>query len=248
MSIIRIIPSLLLKDKKLVKGKNFKKHFNAGVPETTIKSLSFQGADEILILNIEKKFIINSENNLNFLKNISANASIPLSYGGNINCLESATKIIKCGYEKIYIYSSILNNKNLPNELVSFLGGSSVIGGVNICSKNNDYYLLNSNREKNEVIKFINYLENQGIGELKVTFVDREGCGVGLDLNFCKFLLKETKLPCIFEGGIGNLDHIKQAIDVGVKAIGLGKIITFGDYNIFKIKSFLKNKGYPVRT
>ena len=44
----RIIPSLLLSKKRLVKGINFKNHRDAGSPPSTIRSLNHQGADEII--------------------------------------------------------------------------------------------------------------------------------------------------------------------------------------------------------
>ena len=45
----RIIPSLLLKNSRLVKGENFKKFIDAGDPVKTIKAYCDQGADEIIL-------------------------------------------------------------------------------------------------------------------------------------------------------------------------------------------------------
>ena len=51
----RIIPSLLLKDNRLVKGKNFKNYLDAGDPIKTIKAYCDQGADEIILSIIDGK-------------------------------------------------------------------------------------------------------------------------------------------------------------------------------------------------
>ena len=53
MSFLRIIPSLLISDKSLVKGINFKNLKNAGSPITTVAALDSQKADEILIVDID---------------------------------------------------------------------------------------------------------------------------------------------------------------------------------------------------
>ena len=50
---LRIIPSLLLYKKRLVKGSLFKNHIDVGDPVTTSKSFESQGADEIFIIDLE---------------------------------------------------------------------------------------------------------------------------------------------------------------------------------------------------
>ena len=53
----------------------------------------------------------------------------------------------------------------------------------------------------------VQFLQELKIGEIKVTFVDLEGSQNGMDIETVKNLL-HSKLPLIFEGGIGNLEHI----------------------------------------
>ena len=50
---LRIIPSLLLSNGRLVKGSNFNNHKDVGNPVTTSKAFEAQGADEILIVDLE---------------------------------------------------------------------------------------------------------------------------------------------------------------------------------------------------
>ena len=52
MSYLRIIPSLLISNGKLVKGINFKNFKNAGSPVTTVTALDSQKADEIFLIDI----------------------------------------------------------------------------------------------------------------------------------------------------------------------------------------------------
>ena len=50
---IRIIPSLLLSQKKLVKGTVFTNFKSAGSPVTTISALDNQKADEIFLIDLD---------------------------------------------------------------------------------------------------------------------------------------------------------------------------------------------------
>jgi len=53
VNFIRIIPSLLISNGKLVKGSKFENFKNAGSPVTTVAALDSQIADEIFIIDID---------------------------------------------------------------------------------------------------------------------------------------------------------------------------------------------------
>ena len=89
-------------------------------------------------------------------------------------------------------------------------------------------------------------LENMGIGEIKVTYVNLEGSGKGMEIEFSKNILSKIKVPLIFEGGIGNLRHLSKC----QKQFEFNRLRSndhFSDYNIVKIKQYLKNLNYNVR-
>ena len=77
MQYLRIIPSLLLSQNKLVKGVNFKNHINAGSPASTVVALDSQGADEISLIDIDSYISSKSKPNLEILKKISKVCSTP---------------------------------------------------------------------------------------------------------------------------------------------------------------------------
>ena len=53
MVLKRIIPSLLLRGGRLVKGVTYADHRDAGRPETTARAHNAQGADELLLIDID---------------------------------------------------------------------------------------------------------------------------------------------------------------------------------------------------
>ena len=97
------------------------------------------------------------------------------------------------------------------------------------------------------LMKWFNFLQELKIGEIKITFVDLEGSQNGMDIETCKKLIKHSKLPLIFEGGIGNLEHIILALKNDIRTISLGTMIYFLDYNIIKIKQYIHNNNFEVR-
>ena len=83
MSKIRIIPSLLIRNKRLVKGIQFKNHKDAGDPITTCIAFESQLADEICIIDLDayKKKI---KPDIDLLKKIISKVSTPITFGGNV--------------------------------------------------------------------------------------------------------------------------------------------------------------------
>ena len=242
---LRIIPSLLLSENKLVKGTNFRNHKNAGSPVSTVVAFESQGADEISLIDIDTYHNKSIGPNLKMLKEISKICSTPITFGGGIKDLKTAREIIKSGAEKIYINRKILEDLSFAKSLVKEFGGQAVVVGINIIQNNNEYEIYENN--KIGIFEYVKKVQNLGIGEIKFMFVNNEGNKLGLDLNFCEMILKHINVPSIFEGGIGSLEHLEQAFDKKVKAIALGSLLTFNDYNIVKIKRHLFNKNYKVR-
>ena len=138
-----------------------------------------------------------------------------------------------------------MEDLSFAKSLVKEFGGQAVVIGVNVIQKNNEYEIYENN--KIGIFEYVKRVQSLGIGEIKFMFVNSEGNKLGLDLNFCEMILKHIHVPCIFEGGIEVGTISEQAFDKKVKAIALGSLLTFNDYNIVKIKRHLFNKNYKVR-
>ena len=126
---IRIIPSLLLKNKRLVKGVNFKNHLDAGDPLKTCVAHQSQFADEIILIDLDA-YEKNISPNYNTIKKIAEQCFTPLTVGGNIDSFEKAIKVIGNGADKI-----LLNSASEDKDLIKKVSSSVTIpviafGGV----------------------------------------------------------------------------------------------------------------------
>ena len=242
---IRVLASLLLSNKKLVKGKNFNNHIVVGNPVTTILAHENHKADEILLVDLDahqKK----SEPDIETLKIISEINSTPLTFGGGIRSLEIAKKIITNGADKILIDTNLHKNKNFIREIIKTFGRQAVIASLNLIEEGNEMKLFNNKIKKNP-IDIIKEIEELGVGEIKVTYVHLEGTRKGIDLNYSKKIAEIARIPIIFEGGIGSLKHIEEFYFSGLDSIALGELISFTENNIIKIKSFLQKFSNEIR-
>lgn len=243
---IRIIPSLLLSNKKLVKGKKFSNYKNAGNPVTTVLSLESQKADEIILIDLDA-YKQNRVPDIVTLKKISKILSTPLTFGGGIDCFETSKKVLTNGADKIFINRALFNNKNLIDKIAYTFGSQSIVGGINLKKINNKYSIFEDKTQRIDPVMYARELQERGIGELKITYVDLEGSRIGMDINFSKKILDNLNIPLIFEGGIGKLEHLADCCKNKIESIAIGTMLTFSDYNIIKIKQYLKNANYDVR-
>ncbi len=246
MSYIRIIPSLLLSKKKLVKGINFKNHKNAGSPVTSINALDSQKCDEIFLIDLDsyKHKIAPDYDTLNKVSEIS---SSPITFGGGINNLEKAEMAFASGADKIYLNNILFKKPELIIDISKKYGNQSIVSGINIINEKNEYFILEDKERKIDPIKYSQYLESIGSAEIKITFVNLEGTKKNLDINYALRIKEKVNIPCIFEGGIGKLEDIAMCIQNGIDSLAIGTIIIFSDCNIIKIKHFLKNLKHKVR-
>ena len=246
MSKIRIIPSLLIRNKRLVKGIQFKNHKDAGDPITTCIAFESQLADEICIIDLDayKKKI---KPDIDLLKKIISKVSTPITFGGNVSNIIDVKKIITNGADKVFInYDN--ESDNLINETANLFGRQSITIGIDLIYKENNWHIYkNGKLLTSKIFEYINMVSQKRIGEIKITFVSMEGGGKGFDEKLIKKIKYQTNIPIIFEGGLGNLDHIDQAISFGAEGIALGTMIIFMDNNIFKIKQYLINAKRKVR-
>jgi cyclase len=246
LNFIRIIPSLLLSNKKLVKGKKFSNHINAGYPSSTCLALEGQKCDEIFIIDLDS-YKRDKDPDFDSLSEISKNISTPITFGGGIKNIEQAKKAFKCGADKIYLSQILFKDKEIINKIRNIYGSQSIVAGINIMSHNQKHHLLEDKEKNIDILVHIKSLVQCGVGEIKITFANNEGSEEGMNLDLSKKIISNIDLPIIFEGGLGNIEQIIDMIKIGANSFAIGSMITFKDYNIFKIKQHLFNKGYKVR-
>ena len=242
---LRIIPSLIIKNGRLVKGKEFKNHIDVGDPITTSKAFDAQGADEIFIIDLAS--YKNPKRKIDFksLEKISKNIMTPITIGGGINTLSKAIDCFKFGADKIYLSKILFEEKNLLNKISNIYGNQSMVCGINILKKKNKFLIYEN--EKINIENWFNKINKLPIGEIKITFVNNEGTLCGINLDFCKKISKFFDHPVIIEGGIGNLNHIREIAQTKVSGIALGTLLNFSEQNVIKIKQFLTNNKIKVR-
>jgi imidazole glycerol-phosphate synthase subunit HisF len=246
----RIIPSLLLRGGRLVKGVTYADHRDAGRPETTARAHNAQGADELLLIDIDASRE-QREPDLASVASVARACFMPLTVGGNIASVATAQRCMNAGADKICLTTTALDHPGLIGELARVFGTQAIVIGIDVTATGGGRKLYDHRSGKSvpsvDWREWLKRAVGEGAGEVRLMSVDREGTRVGLDMALLEEASALVEVPIILEGGAGSLDQVADAMHRGADAVALGTMLVFSDNNIFKVKSFLKNAGLEMR-
>jgi cyclase len=249
----RLIPVLLLKDGWIVQSHKFQNYKQLGNPITSVKRLSEWCSDELIYLDISKEenydFKRNDQNYHNknsFLEIISDVAKIafmPLTVGGKIKTIKDIENIIRRGGDKVCINTAALNCASFVKDAVKEFGSQCIVISIDAKKIDNKYYVFNTKLMKNtnkELVDWVKKMEDFGAGEIFLNSIDRDGTGIGFDIELANMVKKNSKIPLIFCGGAGNKeDFSKLIMETDIDAIAAANIFHFSDQSLYYIKKHL---------
>ena len=135
----RVTPCLLIRDKGLVKTKQFKPYKYIGDPINAVRIFNEKEADELIVLDIDAT-MKKSSPDFFMIEKLAAECRMPICYGGGVKSVDDAEQIVALGVEKIAISSAFITNPNLVKDVSSQIGSQSVVVVLDV--KKNFYPLL----------------------------------------------------------------------------------------------------------
>ena len=246
----RIIPCLDVKNGRVVKGINFVDLKDAGDPVEQAKIYSDSGADEICFLDItasnENREII-----YDVVEKTSKKCFVPLTVGGGIRSVEDINKLLNCGADKVSINTAAVENSKVVLDSSKKFGSQCIVVAIDAKKNGDKWEVFTHGGRINSGIDALNYakqMEENGAGELLVTSMDRDGTQVGYDIDLMSKISTKVNIPVIASGGVGNLDHLVDGIQLGkASAVLAASIFHYGKYSVKEAKEYLDSKGIPVR-
>jgi cyclase len=242
----RIIPSLLLHDKGLVKTVNFKSPKYVGDPINAVRIFNEKQVDELAFFDIDAT-VLGKEPDYVLIEKLANQSRMPLCYGGGVQTVEQAQKIFSLGIEKIALSSAVIKNPQLVTQIADRVGSQSVIVVLDIKKKLLGGYEVFTHNGKRSTginpIKFAIELEQLGAGEIILNSIDQDGVMKGFDMILIDKIAENISIPLTVLGGAGSLEDIEKVIDKhGVIGVAAGSLFVFkGPY-----KAVLIN--YPTQS
>jgi imidazole glycerol-phosphate synthase subunit HisF len=228
----RIIPSLLIHDRGLVKTVQFADPKYVGDPINTVRIFNEKEVDELSVFDIDAS-VNGSEPNYEVIENLASECRMPLCYGGGIKTVEHATQIIGLGVEKISLSSAAVENPQLIQDISAHIGSQSVVVVIDIRTDPNTkeptQWIHNGTKEiSGNPIEFAQKMEKLGAGEIVTNNITQDGVMKGYDLELVAKFRDVLNIPMTVLGGAGSTDDIRDLIsEFGVIGAGAGSLFVF---------------------
>lgn len=227
----RIIPCLLLSDRKLVKTVNFKKPRYVGDPINAVKIFNEKEVDELIFLDIDASKN-NSSPDFEYLSSITAQCFMPLCYGGGVKSIEDIKRLFSIGFEKVAICTAAYDGEQLVKEAVSIFGSQSIVGCVdvkrNIFGEYSAYINSSTRKVKDSLINYVERLASYGVGEILINNISRDGTMQGYDDTLIDSIASKISVPLIICGGAASVEEMVDVTKSGrVDAASAGSLFVY---------------------
>lgn len=236
MKRIRVIPVIMIERGRAVITRKFGKRIYVGDPINAIKILNDKEVDELIILDITSKKEQRTPD-FDLIEKMASESFMPLAYGGHVNDIKTAERIIKCGVEKISFNSAIFYNPDMVSAFCRQFGNQSAIASIDI-KKNifGDYVIKTRNGDTRigaDIEASLKSILQLGVGEVLVNSIDRDGSLSGYDTKLIKRVAECINVPLIALGGAGSMADFVQAVKGGnASAVAAGAMFFFkGSFN-----------------
>lgn len=247
----RIIPCLDIKEGRVVKGTNFVGLRDAGDPVEAAKAYDSQGADELVLLDINAS--ADSRGILtHVVERVAESIFIPFTVGGGIRKVEDFTDILRAGADKVSVNSAALQHPELIREAAEKFGSQCVVVAMDAKRRPGGGWTLYLNGGRvdtgKDALEWARQVQDLGAGEILLTSMDCDGVKGGYDLDLTLAVSEAVSIPVIASGGAGGLSHFYDAFTAGkADAVLAASLFHFGEITIPQLKEYLSGQGVPVR-
>jgi len=252
MEPIRIMPCLDMKEGRVVKGVNFVNLRDAGDPVQNAAYYEEEGADELAMLDIAAT-LENRKTRLEWVKEVAAVISMPLTVGGGIGSLEDIEMTFEAGAECVSMNSAAVADPDLVQRASEAFGKDKItvaIDGRRNSDMPSGFEIVVAGGTKGtgkDCGEWAAHCEELGAGVLLPTSMDGDGTLAGYDLEYTRMIADAADLPIVASGGAGELEHFYEGVVKGGAHVLLAaSVFHFRTFTIGQVKEYLVGKGLPV--
>lgn len=242
----RIIPTLLIHNKGLVKTVGFKSPKYVGDPINAVRIFNELAVDELMVLDIDASRH-NCEPNFKLISDLARECRMPFCYGGGVKTVDQVKSILRLGVEKVSISEGAILNPQLISEAASEVGSQSVVVTIDVkkkrVGKGYEIYTCNGmKKSKHKLLDYVVLAQEKGAGEIVVNSIDFDGQMTGYHIDLISMIKPHVSVPLTVLGGAGSYSDISNLVDTfNIIGCAAGSLFVFnGKYRAVLI-------SYPNR-
>ena len=261
----RIIPCLDVTGGRVVKGVNFVELRDAGDPVEIAARYNDQGADELTFLDItatsDARDVI-----LHIIEAVASQVFIPLTVGGGVRTVDDVRRLLNAGADKTSFNSAAIANPQVIRDASNKYGAQCIVVAIDAKRRSTQdeqrvdvhglplgpgWGVFSHGGRQNvglDAVAWAVQMADYGAGEILLTSMDRDGTKAGFDLELTRAVSDAVSVPVIASGGVGNLDHLADGIQIGgADAVLAASIFHYGEFTVGQAKERMRERGIAIR-
>ena len=232
---MKIFPAIDIKDKKcvrLIKGDFENKTEYETSPLDQAGKYKDYGFKNLHIIDLDGALTGNTVN-LDIIQEIVRKYDLKVEVGGGVRSMNSITKYIDSGVEKVILGSAAIKDKKFLKEACFKFKNKIALG---LDAKDGNLFV--SGWKENLNIKTIDFLKNinsYGVSRLIYTDINRDGTKSSPNFDETVKIAEISKCPVIISGGVSSVSDIKKTKELNnknIEGIIVGKAIYDGDIKL----------------
>lgn len=191
-------------------------------PEKVAKKWEDLGAELVHLIDLDGA--LESSSNIETIKKVLKEVSVPIQLGGGIRSIKYAEKLLNLDIDRLIIGTMGIKSPETISKLSKEYGSDRVM--ISLDSKDNKV-LIKGWKEKidKSPTEISKEFQKLGAGSILFTNVDVEGLLGGFYLDPVIDLVNSVDIPVVYSGGVTSLDDLRQLQSTGAKGVVIGSAL-----------------------
>jgi len=176
---------------------------------------------------------------------------IPLTVGGGIRTLADMEALLRAGADKVSLNTSALQDPELISKGAERFGEQCIVVAVDARREGDGWGVYTHGGRHSagrDAVAWAREATDRGAGEILLTSMDRDGTGLGYDIELTRAVAAAVPVPVIASGGAGEPEHLREVlVEGGADAALAASIFHFESHPVPRTKEYLRQHGVPVR-
>ncbi len=177
---------------------------------------------------------------------------MPLTVGGGVRTIDDMRKLLLAGADKVSVMTRGDQAAGVPQGGAEKFGAQCIVCAIDakrVGAGKWEVYTHGGRQATGvDALMHARRAAELGAGEILLTSMDRDGTKDGYDLELTRTIANAVPIPVIASGGVGNLQHLIDGVQIGhANAVLAASIFHFGEYSIGEAKAAMRTAGIPVR-
>ena len=246
----RIIFTLLHADGSYMLSRNFRLQRVGDIDwvltNYRIREVSL-GIDELMILDVSR----DAADRVRFhreVRTLVEECFVPVTVGGRIGSLDETARLFDVGADKVLLNTAFHVDPRLCTEVAGRYGSQALVAGIDVRRQPLEagHPRATSSVDPDELERHAERAVEVGGGEILLQSIDRDGTGIGLDMDIVD-CTASLRVPLIVMGGVGHAAHIVKGLQhPAVDAVATANLFNWVGDSLIRTRSECRARGVAI--